>query len=123
MQKIGRIATTMLATVIAATGAVTATAPSAQASIRSGWYTYKLYGRDNTVVLTYPARIVGNKFYASGDESWYTINPTPRGGWILALDTTRRDFWRSGSGYEGASYVTHVPRNPTVTARITLTPR
>ena len=63
-----------------------ATAPPAQAAIRSGWYTHKLYGRDDTVVLTYAAHVVGNKMYATADETWYDIHPTSRGGWILALD-------------------------------------
>ena len=98
MQEIRRIATTVLAAALLAIGAGMATAPPAQAAIRSGWYTYKLYGRDDTVVLTYAAHVVGNKMYATADETWYDIHPTSRGGWILALDTTRRDFWRKGVG-------------------------
>lgn len=123
MQNIRRTATTVLAAALLAVGAGMVTAPPAQAAIRSGWYTYKLYGRDNTVVLTYAAHVVGNKMYATADETWYDIHPTKRGGWVLALDTTRRDFWRVGNGYEGIAYVVHIPRDPTVTSRITLTPR
>ena len=123
MQEIRRIATTVLAAALLAIGAGMATAPPAQAAIRSGWYTAKLYGRDDTVVLTYAAHVVGNKMYATADGPGTTS--TRRRAEAGSSRWTRRAATSGAraAGMRGIAYVVHIPRDPTVTSRITLTPR
>ncbi|GAB09082.1 hypothetical protein GOARA_027_00450 [Gordonia araii NBRC 100433] len=123
MRDIKRITATAIAAATVATGVTAVAAPSAEARIRPGNYTYTAYDHQGSKVISYPARVVGNRFYASTQKTWYDIHPTSRGGYIVAEGVNRRDFRRSGNGYVGESYMLLVPRHNTVTVYLTLVPR
>lgn len=123
MLKFTRMAATVVAAATIATGAAALTAPSAQAQIRSGHYTYTVWGDAGNTILTEPAIVRGNRMYLVHERTWYDIHPTSRGGYIVAEMNNRRDFWRAGAGYTGISHYVNVPAHPSITARVTLVPR
>ncbi|GAA3048781.1 hypothetical protein GCM10010528_29890 [Gordonia defluvii] len=123
MQRMRRIVATALATAAIASGAVAVGASPAQAAIRPGDYTYTVWGEAGHKILTSPAIVRGNRIYLADEETWYEVTPTRRGGYLTAGTINRRDFWQVGNGYAGISYLWVLPRHPSVTARITLTPR
>ncbi|GED98701.1 hypothetical protein [Gordonia crocea] len=115
-----KVAAALVAVGIAA-GAGAVAAPSAQAAIRPGNYTYSVWDGP-TRILTQPAVVRGNRIYLVHEQTWYEIKPTRSGGVVTAEMIDRRVFWRSGDGYAGVSYMWFIPRHKTVTARLTLTP-
>ncbi|QKT08325.1 hypothetical protein HUN08_14800 [Gordonia sp. X0973] len=113
----------LVASAAVTTGSLAVGAGAASAQIASGHYTYTMYYPDGATVISYPVIVRGDRIYLSGQRSWHDIVPTKRGGAYTLEDLTRYNFWRSGNGYVGKAYIWRIPPSPSVTSRVTLTPR